>query len=70
MYLHMEIFGYEDLLFELAKSGIKVQLNDLQKLLVEDLKQSDLFRYDGDPDVKVFARCSEQRAFEIGEYKT
>lgn len=69
MYLDMELFGYEDLLFELARNGIKVELHEVQKRLVENLKESDLFRYDGDADLKVFARDFGKRVYTERDYR-
>lgn len=66
----MELFGYEELLYELARSNIKIQLNNVQSILFENLPCSSLFKFDGPPQITVYARFREERAFEALEYKT
>lgn len=64
----MELFGYEDLLFELASSGIKIQLNELQKILFKKCNLGPLFEFNGKPQLKVYARFREERSFTTDEY--
>lgn len=65
----MELFGYEDILVEMARNSIKVQLVDAQRALFNASKKSNLFNYHGEPHVKVNARISKVPAYTIEAYR-
>lgn len=65
----MEVFGYEDLLYKLARSNIRIQLNIMQSVLFEHLQYSSLFKFDGNPQIKVYAFLREEKPFEVLEYR-
>lgn len=66
----MELFGYEDFLFELARSGIKIQLNELQAILFQKRQLGHLFDFEGKPQIKVYGLFREEKPFSVHEYKT
>ncbi|XP_031628419.1 uncharacterized protein LOC116344139 isoform X2 [Contarinia nasturtii] len=68
--LHTDIFGYEELIHRLAQNGIKIKLNTLQKILFEQNGHSDLFNFDGQPQIKIYSpigtiRELSQRHYEL-----
>lgn len=65
----MEIFGYEDLLVDLARSGIKIQLMELQSILFGNRQLNHLFEFDGEPQIKVYALFREEIPFTSHEYQ-
>lgn len=69
-YLDMDLFGYEDLLLELAHNGVKIQLNEVQKILFRICRNYADFQYNGEPEIKVYARFKPLVAFEKSEYET
>lgn len=69
IYLHMELFGYEDLLYDLANSKVKIQLNALQKELFDRCKLGALFEFEGEPQIKVYALFREEKGFNVDDYK-
>lgn len=64
----MELFGYEDLLIELARIGLRIQLTEPQKVLFNQINQGDLFKFDGTPQIKVYlyssGKCYKQNDYE------
>lgn len=65
----MEVFGYEELLFQLARSNIKIRLHDLQMILFKKCGHDALFRFNGQPQLKVYALVQGEKAIEEGDYK-
>lgn len=64
----MELFGCEDILFELAHAGIKIQLARPQKVLFDRCNHGQLFEFDGEPQLKIFADIRELPYFRIKDY--
>lgn len=58
--MHIELFGYEDLLYELARNKIKIQLCKVQKHLFKCGGVEEVFNYDGDPQIKVWVRLKDE----------
>lgn len=56
----MELFGYEDLLIELARIGLRIQLTEPQKVLFNQINQGDLFKFGGMPQIKVYLHSSDK----------
>lgn len=65
----MDLFGYEELLVELARSGLKIQLNVLQKRLFSVGMLGDLFEFDEPAHIKVYARFYKQTPFTQQNYE-
>lgn len=67
--LHMDVFGCEDLLVELARKDLKVQLSPVQRILLNQTGYGHLFEFDGKPDVTVYARLPKNRSCTKSQYK-
>lgn len=57
--MHIDPFGYEHLLYELACQNIKIKLCKVQRFLFQQVKLGDLFHYDGDPQIMVWTRMND-----------
>lgn len=66
--MDIDLFGYEDLLHELARNEIKIQLGIVQKAVFGHGGVEEVFEYDGDPQIKVWSRFKDGEAFKRHEY--
>lgn len=64
----MELFGFEELLLKLAQSSIKIELHPAQKILFKNCGLSDLFKYEGLPQIKVDAFTYPGKGLSIEQY--
>lgn len=55
MFLHIEAFGYEELLHQLALKPLKIKLCSIQQILFEYAGLETMFQYDGEPQIIVWA---------------
>lgn len=65
----MELFGCEDLLIEMARNGIKIELHPAQKALFKQCNRGDLFEYEGLPQITVYPYTKPINALTCEEYK-
>ena len=68
IFLDIEVFGYEDLLYELAHNHIKIGLCKIQESVFKYGGQYEKFKYDGVPDIKVWARFKDEVAIKPHQY--
>lgn len=68
IYVNVHIFGFEELLYALASSGLKVGLESSQKRLFRYSGHEDLFEFEGSPDITVFASGIRKNEFTWGGY--
>lgn len=69
IFLHIELFGYEDLLCELARKKIKIKLCKIQSILFKRVGMEEWFDFNGDPQITVWARFKDEIALKPREYK-
>ncbi|XP_055314982.1 uncharacterized protein LOC129575411 [Sitodiplosis mosellana] len=69
IYLLMELFGYEELLFELAREGVKIQLYEPQKVVFKRCNHGGLFEFEGPPQLRVFPNISQVKALRQRDYE-
>lgn len=69
IYLHIELFGYEDLLYELARCGIKIQLFPIHKKLFKYVGLEKVFDYAGEPNIIVCPRVRARNALHPHNYE-
>lgn len=69
IYLNIQLFGYEELLYELASRGVKIQLTTSQKMLFERNGHGHLFKFNEPPDIKVFASDITENVFSWEQYE-
>lgn len=67
--LHIEVFGYEALLYELARSNIKIELTDCHKYWFGQAGFADVFDYEGEPHIKLSLRFQAKDVFSARQYK-
>lgn len=61
--MQVDIFGYEDILYELALNGIKIQLLQIQRELFDQCNHGHLFDFDGQPQIKVFVNSLREPGY-------
>lgn len=59
IYLFIEMFGFEEILYELARAGVKIELSQPQKALFNLCNHGDLFEFDGLPQLIVHPYISK-----------
>lgn len=67
LYFHIDFYGYEELLLELAQNGTKIQLFHPQKLLFAKSKYAEHFQFDGKPDLILFIPNPEMTEYTVDD---
>lgn len=65
----MELFGSEEILFELARDGMKIAITTPQKVLFGRCNLGELFEFDGLPQLKVYAYIRETKPLSQQDYE-
>lgn len=65
----MDPYGYEDILLQLARNGVKIQLSGYQSALLRwtDPALLELFQFNGKPDFKVWTRTGDEKFVRTAE---
>lgn len=69
IYLHTEVYGYEELLCGLAQEEIKIRLNELQKVQFDHCELGEWFQFDGTPQIEVCVSVSAEHPFTQSDYE-